>query len=368
MRPFKELNRPLYGKYSTIRHHEGKQTEKHLAGAFYPLAGFGYGRSQAFRQSTPLGSVFKLITGYSALKEIYPQKNPLTLIDSIHGNLMGYTLDGKPIHRMYKGGLLPRSHPNIGKIDLVGAIEQSSNLYFAILAGDHIGNPDSLIESAKSFGFGTKSAIDLPGEFPGLLPKDLSYNKTGLYSFAIGQHSLVVTPLQTAVMLSTLANGGDVLKPQIALLFEGKDPHKKDLFPTEDFPFEKSIKSIGLDFSLFTEALKQEEKSHILYKPKEIKKTLFLPEEIRFTLFKGMQQVLLGPKGTARPSVIRQKNSHLLKTYMELQDRVIGKTGTAEILYKHTVDKETKAEIRNQVWFGCISFAKDDPHFEKPQL
>ncbi|MBS0628004.1 MAG: hypothetical protein JSS09_07320, partial [Verrucomicrobia bacterium] len=56
MRAFEELDRPLYGKYRGLRHIKGVQLEKHLAAAFYPLFGFGYGRSQAFRQSTPQGS------------------------------------------------------------------------------------------------------------------------------------------------------------------------------------------------------------------------------------------------------------------------------------------------------------------------
>ncbi|MBS0653973.1 MAG: hypothetical protein JSR39_10675, partial [Verrucomicrobia bacterium] len=53
MRSFQEMSRPLYGRYRSLRNTKGSQLEKHLAGAFYPLSGYGYGRSQAFRQSTP---------------------------------------------------------------------------------------------------------------------------------------------------------------------------------------------------------------------------------------------------------------------------------------------------------------------------
>ena len=60
MRSFSELNRPLLGHYRSIRNAKSQQLEKHLAAAFYPVSGFGYGRSQAFRQSSPQGSIFKI--------------------------------------------------------------------------------------------------------------------------------------------------------------------------------------------------------------------------------------------------------------------------------------------------------------------
>ncbi len=151
MRSFEELSRPLYGKYRSLRHTKGAHIEKHLASAFYPLCGFSYGRSQTYRQSAPQGSVFKLVTAYAALQERYhmlmeqkrslSQLNPLTLIDDLKGGkkinsnsqILGYTLDGQPLTRLFKGGRLPRSsHSNIGRIDIVGALEQSSNLYFAL--------------------------------------------------------------------------------------------------------------------------------------------------------------------------------------------------------------------------------------------
>ena len=239
MRSFEDLTRPLYGKYRQLRNSKGVQLEKHLAAAFYPLSGFGYGRSQAFRQSTPQGSVYKIAVAYEALKERYEHLkenhlslrdlNPLTIIDQIHMSawgspkqLLGYTLDGEPIRRVYKGGVLPRTHPNIGKIDVMGAIEQSSNIYFSLLAAEHVADPSYLEKATRDLGLGSKTGIDLPGEIRGSIPDDLADNKTGLYSFAMGQHSLIVTPLQTAVMYSAFANHGKVLKPQILNLTVGK--------------------------------------------------------------------------------------------------------------------------------------------------
>ncbi len=381
MRSFEELDRPLYGKYRLLRNTKGVQLEKHLAAAFYPPTGFGYVRSQAFRQSTPQGSVFKLAVGYEALKEKYEylkenqlglgDLNPLTLIDQIQMSgplgspkqMLGYTLDGQPIRRLYKGGMLPRTHPNIGKIDLISAIAQSSNIYFSLLAAEHIADPTYLEKATREFGLGDKTGIDLPGEIRGSLPDDLSDNKTGLYSFAIGQHSLIVTPLQTAVMYGAFARQGQILKPQIVSLIVGKEG-REDPFANNDirtYPFQEPLALAGIDFPLFTEALSPSYAPLIHKTTPQIKRTLFLPEEIRTILLEGLHQVVVGKKGLARASSIRYLKTYPKagKEYTQLQNQLVGKTGTAEIFYKPWIDAESKAEIRNHIWFAGIVFPED---------
>ncbi len=139
--------------------------------------------------------------------------NPLVMVDDkkeVGKNwIVGYTESGKTIPRHYKGGILPRSdHAGVGKINLVTAIAASSNPYFSLLALEHLDDPDELLEAARQFGYGSRTGIELPGETSGNLPKDIAYNRSGLYSFAIGQHTLLGTPLQSAVMFSAVANGG----------------------------------------------------------------------------------------------------------------------------------------------------------------
>ncbi|HUD00846.1 MAG TPA: penicillin-binding transpeptidase domain-containing protein, partial [Rhabdochlamydiaceae bacterium] len=220
LRSFEDLTAPLLGNYTNLRTQKGEHLEKHLASAFYPLYGYGFSLSQAFRQTSAQGSVFKLVTAYQVLmerKEKNKELNPLTLIDDLQGThlstsnkqILGHTLDGTPYYRYYKGGRLPRSsHSGMGRIDIIGALEQSSNLYFAVAAGEHLQNPMSLVSAAQLFALGEKTGIDLPNEAKGNLPNDLDQNRTGLYSFSIGQHTLEVAPLQTAVMLATFANQG----------------------------------------------------------------------------------------------------------------------------------------------------------------
>lgn len=394
MRPFQELSRPLHGRYRNLRNTKGVQLEKHLAGAFYPLSGYGYGRSQAFRQSTPLGSVFKVVVGYQAMLEKYQQLvkqnrslhdiNPLSLVDKIqwtatpgsNSQVLGYFLDGTPIQRYYKGGRLPRSHPNIGKIDLIGALEQSSNIYFSILTVDHIENPWNLIEVSRLFGFGERSGIELPGEIAGTLPDDISHNRTGLYSFAIGQHSLVVTPLQTAVMLAAIGNKGHVLAPKIVQIIAGNEPcyEYRDPFDAAVFPYQESLNLIGIDFPLFTATQSERGRPQVWYSSSEVKRSLFCPAEIRDPLIEGMHKVINGPRGTARPNIIRLLNESpaMRKNFYDLKDHLIGKTGTAEILYKHTIDAESEAQIHNHIWFGGLSLSPNSTSSKiesmKPEL
>ena len=388
---FSQKTDPLWGKYRMLRNTSGQQQLKHLAGAFYPLAGFGHGRSQAFRQAAAQGSVFKLVVAYEALREKYlylrenhmslSELNPLTLVDLLrpekagtNQQILGYTLEGDPIKRFYKGGKLPRSHPNIGKIDVRGALEQSSNLYFSYLAAEYIQDPSCLDTAARNMGYGIKTGIDLPGEISGNIPNDIYDNKTGLYSFAIGQHSLVVTPLQTSVMLSSIANHGKVFKPKIVRLTAGKKMKEEGLRSTNDnFPFQEQLSLVGINFPLFTEALDAKQEDLVNFIPTTVKHEIFLPEEVRTMLLEGMEQVVNAPKGTARPNVIRALWSHpkIMKDYIDLRYQLVGKTGTAETLYKQWIDAESHAEISNNIWFGGISFHPDESgkaDWQKPEL
>lgn len=337
-RSFDELTRPLLGRYTGLK----AQFEKDLAAAFYPVYGFGYLRSYAFRQPMAMGSIFKLVPAYEALRQKYLSQqgdaldevkardlNPLTIIDDKHkvGGKndwnVGYTLDNRPIPLIYRGGRLPRSeHAGIGKVDLVRALETSSNPYFALLSGDVIEDPEDLCTAAATFSFGEKTGIDLPFEAKGEIPKDVIYNRSGLYAMSIGQHSLTGTPLQTAVMLSAVANKGKILKPKIVLseITDGK---------------------------------------HTAH-PTQIVRHLFLPSSIRNCLIKGLQQVIQGESGTAR-ELKNQFPEPLVKN-------VVGKTSTAEVMERVSLDGEEGYIKCKNISFGAIYFDPKVKNQEKAEL
>ncbi len=318
---FEELDLPL------LTPHKKWSIERDLASAFYPVGGFGYTRSYAFQTESPQGSLFKLVTAYEGLKEGCALRliDKQALAPSGKGLIVAYTLDEVPYRRIYKKGRLPKSvSSHIGEIDLIGALEHSSNPYFAILAGDYFSSPENLNQAASLFGYGTKTGIDLPGEKKGKLPIDLKQNITGLYSYAIGQHTLLSTPLQSATMLATLANGGYLQVPQLV-----KEIH--DPFIEEEAVLPKT------------------------------RATIPLPASIRNPLFEGIDRCVSSPKGSARPSAIKSllSNPLLMRDYLALQHQMIGKTGTAEILYNPAKYPSSSPQMYTHIWFGAIGFPQE---------
>lgn len=343
IRSFDELDRPLLYNYPKLRKSSNVKLEKDLAASFYPISGFGYSRSNVIANAAAPGSIFKLLIAYSALKQRYNDLkdqslnfnnlNPHTMIDDIYwdskikkgGSLVvAKTLTGKPYPRSYKGGRLPKSaYGGIGRIDLIKAIEKSSNPYFAILASDFVNSPYNLINDAKDFGIGTKTDIDLLGEISGNLPEDIVFNKTCLYSFSIGQHSLIVTPIQTAVMLSAIANKGKILKPK---LIKSDEP--------------------------------------------QIKKTIFMPDEIRNMILEGMDRVVSSKGGSARANIINKlrKNPKLLEEYKKLAHQFVGKTSTTEFMHLSSITPSSKAQKHTNSWFGTIAFEEPKSNTSKKQI
>ncbi|KIC71926.1 hypothetical protein DB41_AE00010 [Neochlamydia sp. TUME1] len=357
-RSFHHLDRPLLGYYRYLNKTNGKQIEKDLARAFYPLRGYGYGRSQAYRQAATQGSIFKLITSYEALKQRYQHLNndklspssinPLIMVDQIFkkgkDTFVGYHQDGTPIPQYYKGGRMLKSHAkNIGKIDLIRAIETSSNPYFSILAAEYLSSPADLSQAALDFSYGTRTGIDLPGEIAGKVPNDLITNRTGLYSMANGQHTLVVTPLQTSIMLSAIANKGHVLKPKIVSLTAGYRSQAQSKQPLE---------AACLDHSQIVKKA-----------PTLVQRNLFMPDIIRNILLIGMHKVVLKQLSEGLTSLSRfyREYPEAIADYLELKDEMVGKTSTAESMENIDLDFYDGTNLYTHVWFGGIAFNQKIP-------
>jgi len=367
LRSYRQLSRPLLGSYRFLRKSGPSQLEKDLACAFYPRQGFGCGRSQIYRQAATQGSIFKLVTAYEGLVQRYHSLeqmglppvnlNPLEIVDQVFRNgkqvFVGYTEEGKPIPQLYKGGRLPKSSSrSIGKVDMLRAIEWSSNPYFAILAGDILKNPEDLNKAARLFSYGSKTGIDLPGEISGKVPIDLSTNRTGLYATAIGQHSLVVTPLQTAVMLSAIANGGKILKPKIVKMSAGRQIFRENE-ANKDFPSMHALAD-GKQLSL------------VVNWPTEVKRQIFMPAIIRQYLLEGMRRVVAKAHKDSLGALSKFYRDYpeAISDYIDLKDQLIGKTSTSESMENMDLDLELGTNKYTHVWFGGISFL---PYAESDQ-
>jgi penicillin-binding protein 2 len=128
-----------------------------------------------------------------------------------------------------------------GTVDMRKAIRESCDVYFYTLSS-RLGI-DIISSTLDRLGIGKKTGVDLPGEFSGINPsrewKKRRYGK-GWYAgdtliTAIGQGSMLATPLQIAKYTATLVTGKDVT-PRFALKVGEREvkPIIKDVLTEEE--------------------------------------------------------------------------------------------------------------------------------------
>ncbi|MBN1310621.1 MAG: hypothetical protein JXB30_04310 [Anaerolineae bacterium] len=159
----------------------------------------------------PGGSVFKIVSISAALDSgLFEPSSPYTCT----GVWTGLGAD-TPRYDWLEGG-----H---GTLTLAQALTASCNPYFYNI-GLVTGREDfDLIPSyARQYGFGQELGIEIEEE-PGLVPnpnwlfqeRGQTWTLHDSVNIAIGQGDILVTPLQIAVMVSAVANGGTVYRPQL---------------------------------------------------------------------------------------------------------------------------------------------------------
>jgi len=151
--------------------------------------------NRAVQETYPPGSVFKLVTALAGLRAgtLRPETRYVC-----RGSLV---VDGRAKQCLGVHGPLV----------LREAIERSCNVYFYQAA---LATPRrELLRTARDLGFGSPTGIDLPGEAAGRLPRLRSDAEVA--NFAIGQGDVRVTPLQVAVMVAAIANGGVLHRPYL---------------------------------------------------------------------------------------------------------------------------------------------------------
>ncbi|MFT7223913.1 MAG: penicillin-binding protein 2 [Cellvibrionaceae bacterium] len=108
-----------------------------------------------------------------------------------------------------------------GIVDIHKAIVQSSDTFFYDLA--YRLGIDRIYQYGSLFGLGQKTGVDLPNERSGLWPsrewkrttRKLPWFPGDTLNVGIGQGSALASPLQLAVMISTIANRGKYLQPRM---------------------------------------------------------------------------------------------------------------------------------------------------------
>jgi len=118
-----------------------------------------------------------------------------------------------------------------GAVNVERALKVSCDIFF-YNTGARLG-VDKIAQYAKELSFGAITQIDLDGEKAGIVPstqwaaekQHRKWYPSETISVAIGQGPLIVTPLQVAVMMGAISNGGTVYRPHVVRTIEHVDPN-----------------------------------------------------------------------------------------------------------------------------------------------
>jgi len=267
---------------------------------FHPL------QNKAIQGQYPPGSVFKIITAIAGLEEaiISPEEN-------LH--CPGFYRLGTKTYRCWKKW----GH---GTVDLRRALVESCDVYFYQVAL-RLGI-DTIARYAVKLGFGRPTGMEIGNEKSGLIPTrewkrkrygEPWYDGETLLS-GIGQGAILVTPIQMGNMISAIANGGILYRPQVVHHIEDVDGNIIEEYP-----------------------------SAVMERISISEKTL---EVVRDAL----RRVVDDPKGTGKTARIEGAS-------------VFGKTGTAQVVkLEVSEDVENEEDIpihyRDHAWF--VAYAQQE--------
>ena len=161
--------------------------------------------NRAIQTRLPPGSTFKVVTAAAAI-----EKGLYTADDQVPGGAT-YQL---PLTKGPTGEIGNEGRScgaNGGTISFRQAMENSCNTTFAQLAGE-VGAED-MARTAEGFGFNRTYLEDLSPQAESVFPEDLDDAQLGQTGF--GQFDVSATPLQMAMVVAGLANGGTVMRPYI---------------------------------------------------------------------------------------------------------------------------------------------------------
>lgn len=92
------------------------------------------------------------------------------------------------------------------------ALENSCNPVFVEM-GLRLGT-EKLYDYLRRFGIGSETGVDIPGEASGIVISESIVKKVDIVRIAFGQ-SVAVTPIQLITAVSSVINGGELLKPYV---------------------------------------------------------------------------------------------------------------------------------------------------------
>ncbi len=245
------------------------------------------------------GSVFKVVVGMAALEQGLDPKQILT----------------SPGYVPITGRREPmRDTAEAGDYDFDRAIAKSCNYYFVTIVTNNpkAGVLQKVIELGQRLHFGERTGIIPHQEDRGYFPSvaDITSRDWHLGNTAnicIGQDRVGVTPIQVAVMISAVANGGKVFYPRLVTRVASNDPDR----PAQTFPAGRIRDNLGVS-----------------------------ARTLRY-VHEAMRTDVTSPEGSGRTAAVEGMD-------------IAGKTGTAEV--EKNGHKEKDAQI---TWFASFAPVQD---------
>lgn len=178
--------------------------------------------ARAFQAVYPPGSTFKAFVGLAALESgVISEESTISCPSGLKiGNVFFGNHSG-----------------DMGELNIHQAMAKSCNTWFyqiGLLLG---GN--SILQWAEAFGFGRRTGILLPSEGRGLVPRDdhmirahgRSVSRGDVANMSIGQGDILVSPLQMAHAMGTVANNGVIVQPRIVLQIQDVNNEVTGAYP-----------------------------------------------------------------------------------------------------------------------------------------
>lgn len=254
--------------------------------------------NRAIQGQYPPGSTFKIVVATAALERKIVTPNWTT-------SCTGGMFFGNRRFRDWKAA----GH---GIVDLHRALVESCDVYFYDV-GNQVG-VDAIAEFSKAYGLGEATGIRLPSEKKGLIPSTgwkLAARREPWYpgetlSVAIGQGYVSVTPLQMAMMIGTVATGGERHRPR------------------------------------YVQAVQRRDGTVIEVEPDAARPPLQVSRETFAVLRRALRGVVVEPHGTGSAA-------------RSAMTEVAGKTGTAQVVAMPQTARSGSQAIEDHAWF--VAFA-----------
>lgn len=289
-------------------------------------------------------STFKALTYVMAMEEAIPPASVSSVEDEIlcSGQLAAASL-GEGSQQVFRNW----TRKDDGFQDIHDALMRSCNTYFWEVAfalwDEHKGtDQENLLQDwARQVGFDSKTGIDLPSEKAGIIPDRELFERWAeeepkllhesrlafaspwfggdLLQAAVGQGSVLSTPVQLATAYAALVNGGTVWQPRVV-----DEVRTEDGLLVQEYP--KTVLNVVDDLAAST---------------------------VR-ALRNDLGRVVNDPRGTAYSAFL---------DFGPKRDQVGGKTGTAEIIKQRTDDEGNvlQESVTTALFVGVTPI--DDPDY-----